>query len=232
MLVTQKALSFTLSELVQYVCYKIPFARVVHDKSVVPLLGQLEGRVLEIGAGILDYSVHAQNSDEYIRSDYAPPRGDERIKIDATNIDFPDNSIDSVVCMSTMEHVEDFSKAFEEIYRILKPGGQFLLCVPWLFPYHGAPDDYHRFTSSALSSHLKKYDVDKFEAVGNFWISQAMFLQRPIWSRSGRGKKFRFYDPVLRMIGLLFVLAGKNYQDEDDNYALLYSCLCRKSLSP
>lgn len=46
--------------------------------------------------------------------------------INAQDLPFEDNSIDLVVCCFGFMFVHDRPKAFSEVYRVLKPGGQFL----------------------------------------------------------------------------------------------------------
>ena len=51
-------------------------------------------------------------------------RGNLRFLVaDALNIPFPAYSFDAVVCSQIYEHVPDQPKLFEEIYRVLRPGG-------------------------------------------------------------------------------------------------------------
>jgi 2-polyprenyl-3-methyl-5-hydroxy-6-metoxy-1,4-benzoquinol methylase len=42
---------------------------------------------------------------------------------DAMQLAYPDNNFDVVVCSHVYEHVPDASKMFNEIFRVLKPGG-------------------------------------------------------------------------------------------------------------
>jgi 2-polyprenyl-3-methyl-5-hydroxy-6-metoxy-1,4-benzoquinol methylase len=42
---------------------------------------------------------------------------------DALHILMPDNSIDVVICTQIYEHVPDASRMFDEIFRVLRPGG-------------------------------------------------------------------------------------------------------------
>ena len=49
---------------------------------------------------------------------------------DLMDAPFADNSFDIVICSHVLEHVPDDAKAFKEILRILKPGGEAMLLVP------------------------------------------------------------------------------------------------------
>lgn len=49
---------------------------------------------------------------------------------DVQNLPFENESYDLVICNHVLEHVEDDSKALNEIYRILKTGGFAILQVP------------------------------------------------------------------------------------------------------
>jgi ubiquinone/menaquinone biosynthesis C-methylase UbiE len=45
---------------------------------------------------------------------------------DAQNLSFPDNSFDLVICQFGMMFLPDKKKGFNEIFRVLKPGGKFM----------------------------------------------------------------------------------------------------------
>lgn len=49
---------------------------------------------------------------------------------DAKELPYPDNFFDFVICTEVLEHVPDFRVAIEEIERVLKPGGQFVITTP------------------------------------------------------------------------------------------------------
>ena len=52
------------------------------------------------------------------------------VKMDITNIDYPDQSFDVIYCSNVLEHVQDDRKAMREFYRTLKSNGWAILLVP------------------------------------------------------------------------------------------------------
>lgn len=72
---------------------------------------------------------------------------------DIHKMPFADNSIDAIICIAVLEHVENPILAYQEMYRTLKPGGYCFIYVPFLFYYHaekGYYGDYWRFTKDTL----------------------------------------------------------------------------------
>jgi len=70
-------------------------------------------------------------------------------------------SVDAVVSISTFEHLAKPQFVASEVCRILKPGGIFYLATPFLYPFHGAPYDYTRWSLPGLQTLLG----DSFEIV-------------------------------------------------------------------
>jgi 2-polyprenyl-3-methyl-5-hydroxy-6-metoxy-1,4-benzoquinol methylase len=50
-------------------------------------------------------------------------------RIDSTSLPFESQECDAVYCISVLEHIPDFTITVQEIARILKPGGVFLLTI-------------------------------------------------------------------------------------------------------
>ncbi len=73
---------------------------------------------------------------------------------DIQHLPITDNSIESMVCLSILEHVPNPFLSAQEMYRVLKPGGYCFVYVPFLFYYHaenGYYADYWRFTKDTLT---------------------------------------------------------------------------------
>jgi len=66
-------------------------------------------------------------------------------------------SVGTVVSMSTFEHVRRFWKGFEEVRRVLRPDGVFVVACPFFFHIHNYPHDYWRFTPKAFEALLEDY---------------------------------------------------------------------------
>ncbi len=92
----------------------------------------------------------------YVGCDMRAGRGVDRIE-DVSKLTLADGSIGTALCVETFEHVFEVRRAFDEIFRVLRPGGVFLLTSPLNFRIHGYPDDYWRMTPSCLRRMLEPY---------------------------------------------------------------------------
>jgi SAM-dependent methyltransferase len=93
---------------------------------------------------------------EYVGADIREGPGVDKV-LDLHKIDLPSQSVGSVLCIDTLEHVEYPHKALEEIYRILLPFGMTVISSVMDFGIHNYPNDYWRFTPAAFKSLLKPF---------------------------------------------------------------------------
>jgi SAM-dependent methyltransferase len=77
--------------------------------------------------------------------------------LDLHDIDLASESVGTVLCFDTLEHVEYPHRALEQIHRILKPDGIAVISSVMNFPIHDFPHDYWRFTPAAFKSILKPF---------------------------------------------------------------------------
>jgi len=89
-------------------------------------------------------------------------------------IALPDAFADTVLCTDVLEHLFEPQRAWNEIARILKPGGKAIIGVPFLYWIHEAPHDYHRYTAFALRKYAAAAGlaVESLEAAGG--LSQVL----------------------------------------------------------
>ena len=76
---------------------------------------------------------------------------------------FDDSSADTLLLSDVLEHVMHPWELMEEVTRILRPGGVLLLNVPFYYPLHSIPYDYHRFTEFALRAMCARAGLDVIE---------------------------------------------------------------------
>ena len=65
---------------------------------------------------------------DYTTTDLESPIAD--VKADICNLPFEDNSYDIILCNHVLEHIPDDTKAMQELYRVLKPGGYGVFQIP------------------------------------------------------------------------------------------------------
>lgn len=66
---------------------------------------------------------------DYLSADLFDPHA--MVKMDITDIQYPDNTFDVIYCSHVLEHVSDDRKAMREFHRVLKDGGWAILQVPF-----------------------------------------------------------------------------------------------------
>ena len=90
---------------------------------------------------------------------------------DAHHLPFSEERFDSIVYSEVFEHLRYPELALSEAHRVLRPGGNLVICVPFLYRIHGDPCDYLRFTDymwkDLLSLH--GFEIIKLERQGAFY---------------------------------------------------------------
>lgn len=107
--------------------------------------------------------VQAAGPQRYRTSQY--PDGKADLHLNLEELALPDASLDVMIANHVLEHVDD-RKALAEIYRVLKPGGEFVCMVPiiegWRSTYERpdivSPSD--RAVHYGQSDHLRYYGAD------------------------------------------------------------------------
>ena len=65
---------------------------------------------------------------DYTTTDLLSPIAD--VKADICDLPFEDNSYDVILCNHVLEHIPDDTKAMQELYRVMKPGGYGIFQIP------------------------------------------------------------------------------------------------------
>jgi SAM-dependent methyltransferase len=103
---------------------------------------------------------------KFIGTDMRPGPGVDRVE-DLRRLSLADDSAGSVLCLDTLEHCEDPVSACRELARVTAPGGVAVISSVMLFPIHGYPSDYFRFTPEGFRSLLGGFDHCSVGGIGD-----------------------------------------------------------------
>lgn len=199
--------------------------RVLNDHAVRDYMPFIEGpgTIVEIGAATDYYKHFAKAGQKYELTNFD---GECDRIVDATNMPYETDSVDAFMSMFVLEHIYDVHSVIEESYRCLKPGGRMLIGVPFLYYYHGAPDDYFRFTHSAMNNLLSKFKIIKGVSFGNRALVVSQFYhEKPVLgsTRSWLGRA------AIRVMIAPVLAVGLMGNQNDPIYAVKQLYLCEKS---
>jgi ubiquinone/menaquinone biosynthesis C-methylase UbiE len=108
----------------------------------------------------------------------------------------PSNSIDVLVMLNVLEHIEDDDQALRNAFRILTPGGHIIIevpAVPFLFTnYDRALKHFRRYSSRALTSLMRHvgFDIVRNSHLG--FIAFPAFALTKIFQKYGARKSEDF----------------------------------------
>ena len=98
------------------------------------------------------------------------------------DFDLSEESYDFALLINTLEHVFNYQNFVSNINKSLVKGGILEGAVPFLHPYHKDPDDYFRYTHTALKKILEKANFEKVEITpicrGSFSVFASMISRR------------------------------------------------------
>ena len=107
-----------------------------------------------------------QNLD-YTTTDLNSPLAD--VKADICDLPFKEAEFDFILCNHVLEHIPDDTKALQELYRILKPGGIAILQIPQeleretTFEDDSITDPKERARIFGQYDHVRVYGRDYFD---------------------------------------------------------------------
>ena len=124
------------------------------DRELVSYFPKPDGAgrlALDLGCGAgLNRKLLERIGYEYLGLDFANPRAP--ILADAHGLPIKDGSVDFVLSMAVLEHIQYPFVMVRETARVLKPGGKFIGTAAFLEPFH---DSYYCFSHWGLVNLLK-----------------------------------------------------------------------------
>ena len=100
-----------------------------HSRIINEMMRGIHGKILDVGCGCGVLHDLFPNLDIYgidVSSGMLKHHQGRCRLASATDIPYPDNFFDSVVCRSVLHHIPETERALQEIRRVLKRGGKFV----------------------------------------------------------------------------------------------------------
>jgi|SRR5215216_6010055 len=130
-----------------------------------------------------------------------------------TTIPLPNSSIDVVYTIDTIEHLSQPKELFAEVYRVMKPGGVFLVHFnPWLNPHGSHLEDIIAFPwphvlfsmDTLLTVAARLYDSPHHDTACYFLDKQGNkkpnpYRDRNVWSTYLNFMTIRLFNRLLRL---------------------------------
>lgn len=140
--------------------------------------------VLDAGAGSFRYKKillekgYVYESQDFDQGFDFESRGKHTYTCDLEKIPVRDGYFDLIICTQVLEHLPKPSIVFAEFSRVLRSGGTLGLTTNFLFPKHGEPYDYFRFTDHSLRalSESTDFSVLDIKPRGGFFTLLAKVL--------------------------------------------------------
>ncbi len=150
------------------------FAFVREDRNLKATCAGLSGIVLDVGCAEAKARRLLVRDATYVGVDHyttATELYNSRpdIYADAQALPLVDQSVDHVLLLDVLEHVMDPDRCLAEIGRTLRPGGTLTVQVPFMYPVHDAPLDFHRWTRYGMTEAAANHGfrIVKDEAIGH-----------------------------------------------------------------
>lgn len=159
------------------------FGREVMDREAAYIRKELKGytKILDVGCGIgsieerlPDFNIVGIDvSREMIKE--AKKRTQKKfVKGNVEEIPFKDESFDAIFSLTTLEFVEDYEKAIEEVFRVLRNDGKFLALIlnpkSEYFKSHCSKDTSYFQKCKHKPEKIEKYAEKYFEVETEYFL--------------------------------------------------------------
>lgn len=152
-------------------------------RSISEIAPRLKGDILDFGCGAKPYESLFKNAKSYIGVDIkisGHNHQESKVDIfyDGKTLPFDSGKFDNVVSFEVFEHVFNLEEVITEIRRVLKPGGQLLVSLPFAWDEHEVPYDFARYTSFGIRHILVKngFQVEELKKTTSYFLAVSQML--------------------------------------------------------
>ncbi len=156
-------------------------------------------RILDFGCGGSPYRSLFPNAD-YRRADFTVMEGlDYRVDGDS-RVEAPTGEFDLVLSTQVLEHVSDPANYLAEALRVLKPRGRLILTTHGVYPDHGCPHDFWRWTGEGLRREVAAAGFETHQVQQLTCDARAVHYLWDMYAQSGLAAGTGFLPQAVRRI--------------------------------
>ncbi len=195
-------------------------------KAIAEIAPAFKGDILDFGCGSKPYESLFINAHSYTGVDLQTSghnHKDSKVDYyyDGKTLPFPDKKFDAVVSFEVLDDIFNLDEILSEIYRVLKPGGQFFISVAFAWDEHEPPNDYARYTSYGISHVINKnkFEITKIRKTGTYFLAVGQLLIAYLYQHAlprkgvvGRSCQLFFIFPITLFFILFNILMPKRYE--------------------
>lgn len=205
------------------------YRRTIHNALIRDISIYNSKDVLDVGCGCKPYEAMFYSASRYVGIDVEQTGHDHSNSkvdyyFDGHNIPFEDDSFDIIVMFEVLEHVPDITQTISEIRRVLKPNGQVVITMPFIWPEHEIPYDFNRLTSIQFR---RVFEEQKFKCLSyqknvNTYHSLMQLLLNEIVINYRQRWFFPIFLPIIPIINIAFALTSSKCRDDANFYLFHY----------
>jgi len=197
------------------------------EKSLKKILTENNANlILDLGCGNSPYNFFFLNN-KYIGLDNSKNSNADIIS-NIESIPVKNESVDTILLLEVLEHIDNIDKLLGECFRVLKKKGEMIVSIPFMYNAH-SQNDYIRFTIKGFRNKvsLAGFEIKKQICIGNLVVTFILHLQYLLFFIiPERFPLFRyiFFVPIVLLFFILNIIGyfiSFNVENQSTNYMFL-----------
>jgi len=152
-------------------CLGISYSRKILNNILNENRNYFHGSVLDIGGGKERGKFVRPKTEKWISADISSELQPDFV-CNVEKMPFENESFDVIKATQIFEHVENPEIGVKECFRVLKKEGYFIISAPFIYPLHGDPCDFQRWTKNKWEKVLSEseFKIEKLCNMGGYFI--------------------------------------------------------------